>query len=154
MHAGDLEQAAGRFDDLAREAENRGRPGAAGELYLRAARCYVELDQLDQADDRAEKAIHLLIQARRPARVRQVLPRVLAALERNGRHDDAERLRREVGEAFQDADLVPGAAQARRAAQLPAKCPSCGGPVKPTEVAWAGPASAECPYCGGIIKAD
>jgi tetratricopeptide (TPR) repeat protein len=154
MRAGQFDKAADRFDRLAREAEKRARPGAAGELYLRAARCYVELDNLDRADECAEQAIHFFIQAQRPDRVRQVLPRVLAALERHGRRDDAERLRREVEEVFQGMDLLPGPAKARMAARLPAKCPNCAGPIRPDEVAWAGPATAECPYCGGVVKAE
>jgi tetratricopeptide (TPR) repeat protein len=154
MRAGEFAKAAERFDDLGAKAEKHGRPNAAGELYLRAARCYVEVDDLDRADECAEQAIHLFIQARRPARVRQVLPRVLAALERHGRRDDAERLRREVEEAFQGMDVLPAVGQARMAARLPAKCPTCGGPIKPNEVSWAGPATAECPYCGGVIKAE
>jgi len=156
MHAGKFDKAAERFDHLAHEAKKRTMPAAAGDLYLRAARCYVELNDLDRADECAERAIHLFIQARRPARVRQVLPRVLSALERHDRQDDAERLRRKVEEAFQGMEPVLGrmAPQARMAAHLPAKCPTCGAPIKPDEVAWAGPASAECPYCGSIIKAE
>lgn len=154
MRAGNFEKAAERFQELAQEAEQRGRIGGAGELYLRAARCYAELDDLDQADDCAERAIHAFIEARRPNRVRQVLPKVLAAMERHGRQADAERLRREVEEAFQGMDMMPAPTKARVAARLPAKCPSCGGPIRPDEVAWAGPASAECPYCGGVVKAE
>jgi predicted RNA-binding Zn-ribbon protein involved in translation (DUF1610 family) len=156
MRAGQFGQAADQFDHLARKAEERAMPEAAGDLYLRAARCYVEIDDLDRADECAERAIHLFIEARRPARVRRVLPRVLSALERHGRQDDAERLRREVEEAFQGMDAVLGGMRpkARMAARLPAKCTTCGGPIKPDEVAWAGPATAECPYCGGIVKAE
>jgi hypothetical protein len=156
MRAGRFAPAAERFSALAQEAEERAMPQAAGDLYLRAARCYAELDNLDLADQRAEQAIHLLIQARALGRVRQVLPRVLAGLERAGRHDDAERLRREIEQAFEGKEPLPGAVplRARAAARLPAKCPNCGAPIKPDEVAWAGPATAECPYCGGVVKAE
>jgi hypothetical protein len=115
----------------------------------------MELDNIDWADERAERAIHLFIEARRPARVRQILPRVLAGLERHGRSDDAERLRQEVEQAFKE--LVPPPermARMVRRGTLPAKCTNCGGPIKPNEVAWAGPDTAECPYCGGMVKAE
>lgn len=154
MRAGRFSEAAGQFDQLACGAQEWAMTGAAAEMYLRAARCYVELDDLEQADDRAERAIDLFIEARRPARVRQVLPRALAALERRGRHEDAERLRQRVEEAFGGQGLVPARGMAHGAARLPAKCSNCGGPLKPDEVAWAGPATAECPYCGGMVKAD
>jgi tetratricopeptide (TPR) repeat protein len=155
FRAGKHDQAANRFDELARKAEEHDQPDAAGNLYLRAARCYMELDDLDKADQRAEQAIHLFIDARRLARVRQVMPRVLAAMERHGRKEDAERLRREVEEAFQGMEPLPGqmARRGRMAARLPAKCSNCGGPIKPDEVSWSGPATAECPYCGAVVKA-
>jgi hypothetical protein len=152
MHAGKYGQAAARFEPLAHEAEERARPGAAAELYLRAARCYVEVDDHDRADDCAERAIHLFIQARQPSRVRQVLPRVVAALERHGRHDDAEKLREQVAQTFQGMAPMPG--RMGRRGTLPAKCTNCGGPLKPDEVAWSDPQTAECPYCGGVVKAE
>jgi len=34
---------------------------------------------------------------------------------------------------------------------LPATCPRCGGPVRPTEVTWRGPQSACCSYCGSAL---
>jgi predicted RNA-binding Zn-ribbon protein involved in translation (DUF1610 family) len=155
MRAGKFAEAAERFQDLARGAEELARLGAAAELYLRAARCSVEVNDLDRADDCAERAIYLFIKARRPRRVRQVLPRVLAALERHGRHDDAERLRGEVKKAFQGRDFLPGQMPpAAQRGQLPAKCSSCGAPIKPDEVAWSDPRTAECPYCGNIIKTE
>lgn len=154
MRTGEFEEAAKRFNELAQEAKAQGRIGGAGELYLRAARCYAELDDMDRADECAEQAIQLFIEARRPNRVRQVLPKVLAAMERHNRQADAERLRREVKEAFKGMEMMPAPAKARMAAKLPAKCSSCGGPIRPDEVAWSGPATAECPYCGGVVKAE
>jgi hypothetical protein len=83
------------------------------------------------------------------------LPKVLAALERAGRHDEAQAIR-------ERAEGLLGPLRARVATRsgpeliprgtLPAKCPSCGGPVKPDEVNWVGHSSAECPYCGTVIK--
>jgi tetratricopeptide (TPR) repeat protein len=155
MGLGQFDQAAEHFAQLARGAVDRAMPEAAGDLYLRAARCYVETNDIEQADRCAEQAIHLFIQARRPRRVRQVLRRVLAALERRGRHDDAERLRREVEQAFQGMEPLLGPVPtAVHRGQLPAKCATCGGPLKPDEVAWSDPNNAECPYCGGVVKAE
>ncbi len=154
MQAGEFDKAAERFYTLAQEAEKRGRSGGAGELYLRAARCYLEAGNVDRADDCAEQAIHLLIKARRVRRVRQVLPKVLRALERNGRHDDAERLRAEVETAFRGRQMMFPPAQEQAAARLPTKCPACGAPLRPDEVSWTGPTTAECPYCGSIVRAE
>jgi len=154
--AGNFAEAAEAFDDLSRQAEERGMLDPAGDLALRAARCYLHLDDLDKADERAERAIRLFIKARKPRKVRRLLPKVLDALEQHGRQADADALRREVEEAFQG--LLEGRPQgplaARMAARLPAQCPNCGAPIKPREVSWVGPATAECPYCGGTIKPE
>ncbi len=155
MRTGQFDEAAARFGDLAQEAEKRGRNGGAGELYLRAARCYLESGDEDRADDCAERAIHLLIKARRPRRVRQVLPKVLAALERHGRHEDAERLRAEVQAAFQGREAMPAQTpRTRQQPQLPTRCAACGAPVRPDEVSWTSSTTAECPYCGSVIQAE
>lgn len=156
FRVGDYARAVKRFDSLVPEAVDRGRLEAAGDFSLRAARCYLELGDLDQADERAVQAVDFFIQARRPARVRQVLPRILAALEQHGCQEQAERLQREVQEAFQGEQPLPGRMPlaARSAARLPAQCPACGAPIKPNEVSWVGPGTAECPYCSGVIKAE
>ena len=156
MKAGQYGRAAERFDSLAERAEARGRLAVAGELQLRAARCWIEVDDDTQADNCAEKAIHLFMDAHRPRRVQHVLPRVLAALERHGRHDDASRLRQEVAARFEGAEFKPqfGDAGARHAVLLPAKCGNCGAPLLPEEVAWSGRLTATCPYCGTVVKGD
>ena len=156
FQAGTFAETAKAFDRLSDQAEERGVIDPAGDLALRAARCYLNLEDLDRADDRAERAIHLFIKARKPLKVRRLLPKVLEALEQHGRQADADRLRQEVEEAFQGLmeGQPSGPRATRMAASLPAKCPNCGAPVKPKEVAWAGPGTAECPYCGSAIKAE
>jgi hypothetical protein len=126
----------------------------AGDLYLEAARCYLQLDDIDRAEDHGLKALQLFIQARRPGKVRRLVPRMMAVLRRKGYHDEAEELRQEV-EALLGAPpegAIPQAERAVRRGSLPAKCPSCGGPVRSDEVNWIDSSSAECAYCGGIVK--
>lgn len=156
LAAGNFAEAAEIFDKLSDEAEERGMLDPAGDLAMRAARCYLHLDDLDKADERAERAIRLFIKARRPRKVRRLLPKVLQALEQHGRQADADALRQEVEEAFQGlmARQPPGPIAAHMAARLPARCPNCGAPIKPKEVSWIGPGTAECPYCGSTIKPE
>ena len=146
-------EAASIFDDLAREAEGRGMLDRAGDLYLRAARCYLALDDLDRADERATKAIRLFLRAGRPMKVRRLLPKVVGALERRGRHAEAEELRKEVAALLGPPPVGRPFGPAIARGELPAKCPHCGAPVKPDEVSWVGPRTAECPYCGSVLKA-
>lgn len=147
-------EAAAALEEKAQAAEAQGMLDRAGDLHLEAARCYLQLDDIDRADDHGLKALRLFIQAGRPAKVRRLVPRMMAVLHRKGYHDEAEKLRQEV-----EALLGPppraglwGERVARRGS-LPAKCPLCGGPVRSDEVNWIDSDSAECAYCGGIVKA-
>jgi hypothetical protein len=129
----------------------------AGDLRLRVAQCHVKLDDIDRADEQARHALRLFLRARRPQKVRRLLPKVIATLEKHGKHDEAKELR-EKAEQLLGAALAgagpgrPGVLRQR--GTLPGKCPNCGGPIKPSEVNWVGRNSAECPYCGSVVSAD
>ncbi len=156
IKAGQYGKAAQEFEELAGEAVEIGRVGAAGELYQRAARCYLELSDMDDAVRAAEQAITHLLDAGRVDRVRGLLPKMVVEMEERGQHQQAERFRQQVEARLGDAG-APGPGrrrQARAAAGLPASCPSCGAPVKPDQVSWAGPGTAECAFCGGALKPD
>jgi len=152
----DAAEAAAILEEKARTAEEQGMWDRAGDLHLEAARCYLQLDDMDQADDHGLKALRLFIQARRPARVRRLAPRMIAVLHRKGYHDEAEKLRQEVNALL---GALPGEGPilwGERAVQrrsLPPRCPSCGGPIRSDEVHWIDACSAECAYCGGVVKA-
>lgn len=155
MHSGQFGEAADRFERLAQEEQQRGRTVVAAGLFLRATRCRLQIDDPPGTERCAVRAVHLLIEARQVERLGQVMGRLLPALERSGQHSLAQRLRNDVEKAFPGIQMssVPLARQASVAAQLPARCPTCGGPLKPDEVDWVGPGTAECPFCGGMIKA-
>jgi tetratricopeptide (TPR) repeat protein len=156
MEQADPAEAATILEKRAQAAEEQGMLDKAGDLYLEAARCYLQLDDVDQADDHGLKALRLFIQARRPGKVRRLVPRMMAVLHRKGHHDEAEKLRREV-EALLGAPpgerAIPWGERAVQRGSLPAKCPSCGGPIRSDEVNWIDLHSAECAYCGSIVKA-
>jgi hypothetical protein len=156
MEQADPAEAAATFEKKAQAAEEQGMWDEAGDLYLEAARCYLQLDDIDRADDHGLKALQLFIQARRPGKVRRLVPRMIAVLHRKGYHDEAEKLRREV-DALLGAPprerAIPRGGRTVQRGSLPAKCSSCGGPVRSDEVNWVDSHSAECTYCGGIVKA-
>lgn len=151
---GRFDEAAPLFDELASGAEERGRVDRAGDLYLQAARCYLNSENTDLADERAIKAMRLFMRAGRPGKVQRLLPLVTQALRRSGREEEAERLRQEVeglmGPVPAGQPMPGGRILARE--ELPARCDSCGAPVKPNEVNWLDRQTAECPYCGMPIK--
>lgn len=153
---GDFGGAAPIFEELAQAAERRDMLDRAGDLRLELARCHIKLDNLERADQEGLHALRLFLRARRPLKVRRLLPRMVAMLEQHGRHEEAKELREK---AEQLLGSLP--ASGRRAGRpemaargaLPGKCPNCGGPIKPDEVHWAGHNSAECPYCGSVVAA-
>ncbi len=169
LRAGQFAQAAPIFEELTDLARQKNMPGLAGETALKAARCYVRAGNLPQADVLGQEAVRLLLQAGRYERVAQVAPRVIQALERQGRRREAQALRVEWLRHAPPATLPgpgrrPGGLLRRRAMtrgggewppvqrELPTNCPSCGAPVRADEVDWIGPASAACAYCGGVLK--
>lgn len=157
MEQADPAEAAAALEEKAQAAEEQGMLDRAGDLHLEAARCYLQLDDMDRADDHGLKALRLFIQARRLGKVRRLVPRMMAVLHRKGHQDEAEKLRQEVdallGTLPPAERAIPWGARAVQRGSLPAKCPSCGGPIRSDEVNWIDPHSAECAYCGGIVKA-
>ena len=145
------------FEWLAQEAEDRGMLDRAGDLRLQAARCYLELKNTERADQEGLRALRLFLRAHRPRKVRRLLPKMVAALEKHGRHEEAEELRKKAEELLGPlrarVGAGPGPGPARRGT-LPGKCPTCGAPVKPNEVNWVGQDSAECLYCGSVVTAE
>ena len=151
----DPAEAAAILEEKAQAAEEQGMLDRAGDLHLEAARCYLQLDDMDRADDHGLRAVQLFIQARRPGKVRRLVPRMMAVLRRKGHHDEAEKLRQEVDAllgASPGERAIPWGERAVQRGSLPAKCPSCGGPTRSDEVNWIDSQSAECAYCGSIVK--
>ena len=144
-------EAAALFSELAQGAEDRGMRDRAGDLRLRVAQCYLKLEDADRADKEALHALSLFLQARRPQKVRQLLPKVIAALEKQGKHAEAKELKERAERLLGAGPGGRGRAAAR--GTLPGKCPNCGGPIRPDEIEWLGRTSAECPYCGGVVTA-
>jgi hypothetical protein len=153
---GDFARAAAIFEELARAAEQRGMLDRTGDLRLQMARCFIKLEGIDRANAESMHALRLFLRARRPVKVRRLLPKIIAFLEEHGRHDEAEELRHVADELLGSLPGGRGPRTNARAQQgnLPGKCPSCAGPIKPNEVNWVGRGSAECPYCGSAVTAE
>jgi len=148
---GDYALASTLFQELAQGAEERRMPNRAGDLRLRVAQCALKLGDKPRAEEQARLALRLFARAGRPAKVQQLLPRVVSALEAEGRHEEAA----EVTQMAEDllGTAPAGVGQRGVRGQLPGKCPTCGGSLRPDNVEWLGSGSAECPYCGGVVPA-
>jgi thioredoxin-like negative regulator of GroEL len=151
---GEFAAAAPIFEELAQAAESHGMLDRAGDLRLQLARCHIQLGNTERADQEGLHALRLFLRARRPMKVRRLLPKMVSVLEQHGRHEEAQELREKAEQLLGPMPARPAgrAAMAARGT-LPGKCPNCGGPIKPNEVHWVGARSAECPYCGGVVSA-
>jgi tetratricopeptide (TPR) repeat protein len=148
LEQGKFAEAAAAFDDLAQGAEERGNSFRAANLIAQAARCYLQLDDVDAAYERGMKALELFKQAERPGAARRLGERMVKVLREKGRQAEAEALERELKQ-------LPAPARAGAPhRELPPKCSQCGGPIRESEATWLGPSSAECPYCGSVVKAE
>ncbi|KPL20926.1 MAG: hypothetical protein AMJ93_10855 [Anaerolineae bacterium SM23_84] len=131
---GEYGKAASIFQELAEAAEGRGILDRAGDLRMRVAQCYLKLDNLDRADDEARHALRLYLRAQRPRKVRRLLPKVMATLEKHGRQDEAKELR-------------------EKAEQLLGSAPVEAGPLGPGIIPARGTLPGKCPYCGSVVNA-
>ncbi len=159
LDRGDTAAAARIFHRLAEEAARRG-------MGLRAARATMEAAHAEALGGKARKAVEhanqsfrVFVQAGRPGQIAPAAERVAAALRRQGHEVEAAEVEQKLEEALQEAGTTRRevmarleATRAQRRGQLPAKCPSCGGPLIPDEAEWSDASTAVCPYCGSPVK--
>lgn len=153
MESRQFAQAFPIFQRLADGAAERGMPVQAANLYLKAAHARLEMGGADEAAELAHRAIQLFADAGQEQRLRALLPQLTRALEEKGHHGQAVTLRAEMEALLGGLGPALQAAPAQRGT-LPAKCPSCSGPVRADEVEWIDEHSAECAYCGSVIQAQ
>jgi hypothetical protein len=151
MERGQYAQAYPLLRRLGDVAVQRGMPLRAAHLYLRAAQARVEMGGPEEASELARQAIRLLLDAGQVARLQGLVPRMVEAFERNGYTAQAVALRAEARSLLGPSAEGP---PARGKGQLPARCPSCHGPVRMDEVTWTGRGRAECAYCGTPLRAE
>ncbi len=152
MAEGDYAQAATLFGELADSAAVHGLPRAP-QLALQAGRAWLLAGDMQRSLPRLRQGLTLLVETGQPGRLPAAAGRVLGELRARGHPAEAESLEAEL------RALVPGLALATMPAapgptrrRLPAKCPSCGGSVRPDAVQWLDDNTAECEYCGSTIQ--
>ncbi len=147
---------AGRvLGELADRAHDNGHPLRCAQLALQAGRAFWEAGETEQALARTRQATRQFIVGGRPGRAMRVAQNAAARLRSHGFEAQARGLEADVRSGLIEAGLDPAQVQREPVLQprgtLPPTCSRCGGPLRPNEVEWLGPASAECPYCGSTI---
>jgi len=160
MAGGQFAEAAGIFERLSAEAQQRDMPIRAADLALQASRAHLAAGAVEAALERARWALRLFVASGRPGRISVILPRMIAALRQQGYHAQASQLEQEAAQMLEEAGIpfsaaVQGVPQpaAERHGTLPARCEGCGASLVPDEVEWHDAHTAECPYCGTLAKA-
>jgi hypothetical protein len=157
MTSGEYLAAADQFERLAAHAMARGMVERAPFLYLQASRARLHCGQPQASLALLRQGLGLLAELQRWAAVQRHGQRMAWEYEQLGHAAQAAEVRKWLAEAA--PAMMPGAPAGQNAApemphaQLPAKCPYCGGNVLPDEVSWVDAASAECVYCGSILRA-
>ncbi len=161
LEQGDTEQAARIFLRLSRGAFERGMGLRAAGLLLEAAHAEALGGRAEEAVRHAGRALTALPKAPLPDRMVATAERLVEVLRQGGHEAEAEAVEghleerlREAGSSRQDVADRLAAGRAERRGELPAKCPSCAGPLLPNEVEWHNEQTAECPYCGSVVKAE
>jgi hypothetical protein len=149
METGQYAQAYPALKRLANSAARDEMPARAAHLYVQAARARLEMGGASDAANMAQCAVQLLAGAGQVDRAGILLARLIQAMRTQGRHDLAVSLRAQVAALV---GRTPQAASARQGA-LPARCPSCAGPIRPDEVSWIDDRNAACGFCGAVVGA-
>jgi hypothetical protein len=157
MADGEHLAAADQFERLASEAMEKGMEMRAPFLYIQASRARLHSGQVQASLADLRQGLGLLAQSNRWVAVSRHGERAIIEYEQLGYTAQAVEVRHWL-RATIPAD-APGLATDQpiprpdpTQAQLPAKCPYCGGNVLPDEVNWIDPTSAECIYCGSVIR--
>jgi hypothetical protein len=149
MEAGRYAQAYPVFKRLGDGAARREMSVRAAHLYVQAAHARLEMGGAQDATALAQHAIRLLAGAGRVDRAARLLPRLIQSLKEQGYHDLAVSLRAEIAAL----SGVQTRSVAEHQGTLPARCPSCNGPLRSEEADWIDGQSAACASCGSVVRA-
>lgn len=153
MALGAFPQAAGLFEELATQAEAygvRSRPA----LFIQAGRARLMAGDTAPAISHFERGLILMAEVGRVGRLSVVAGSVLAELRARGLAAEADALETRVRQAVGLQAVAPSPAVSVSSPRLPAKCPYCGGTVRPQEVEWVNGTSAVCDYCGSLLGGE
>ncbi len=145
---GRFEQAAHRFQNLAREAADRGLWQPAANLHMRAGPAFVEAGLVEPAVENGRRALHALLRAGRPGQARRLFHQILQVLESHGYHTQAQALREEIASRL---GTVPPTGVRTPHLQLPTNCPHCGAALNPGAYHQLRRDAVECAYCGSPV---
>ncbi|MEW5868292.1 MAG: hypothetical protein AB1894_03390 [Chloroflexota bacterium] len=158
METGNYAEAAQVFERLASEAQARGMLPRAPQLYFQASRARMLAGQVPQALDLLYKGLQILADTQHWQHLYKAGLRAVEGLKQQGHPKEAEQVQAWIDAAIKDhpeaKQAALEAAAPARPRHIPAKCPFCGGSIRPNEVEWLDETTAECPYCGSSVQSE
>jgi hypothetical protein len=152
MAAGDYENAAAAFKDLAERAEDRF-PQRAPFLYMAAGNAAILSGQAKIGVAHLRRGLTILASQGRIHRMRIFGQRAIDELKARNLNEEAEEIASLMrGNMPKDISTEPPAPAKKPV--LPTHCPACGAAVRPNEVEWLDDVTAECDYCGSPIRGE
>lgn len=153
MQAGNYQEAASRFEKIARKAESRGGPRAP-QFFLQAGRTRILAGDKNTGFANLKYGLFLLVGRADWPHLKQVGNSIVLELKQNGLTTEADEISK-----FLKANL-PGEFNSSQSTMpvktpvLPTHCPSCGGAIRPDEVDWLDEITVECVYCGSPVREE
>lgn len=161
LSTGHPEEAARIFNTLADGMDIRGMKIRAAMIRMQAAYAEALSNMSLQAVRSASMGLDILAVANQPMKTASSTGRVINVLRQKGHEKEAAELEAKVdallekaGSSRQQLMQQLAAARSQHHGELPAKCPSCGGPLLPDEVEWHDATTASCTFCGSAVKAS
>jgi len=148
---GEFSEAALILEGLANQAADRG-VDRAPNLALQAARAWLEAGETERGIQMTRMALQYMHRTGQLRKLNQLGTRTVSELKSRGLSQEATAVEAEINEMLAGVDTSAfQQVQAGKPANLPAKCPQCGGNVRRDEVEWIDATSAECDYCGSVL---
>lgn len=154
MERGRHSDAAAIFEQLAREAHDRGKLQHVPNLYLQAARANLLAGQIDQGNNLIREGLGLLAKNQRWRLLHRSGERVIVELQGFGFPDMAAEIEAWLQKTLPEPPENYRSAQLVERGLLPLKCPYCGGVLHPDDVEMLDEITGECPFCGSSVRKD
>ena len=151
---GDYADAAEVFENLAEKAVARQIPQSP-HLFLLAGTARMKADEIQSAIILFKRGLGLILERKKWGHLRKASDNTIERLKSNGFKEQAVELQTWLdGQIPDDVKALTIWAESTGAfthkKELPAHCPTCGGPVNPKELEWFG-VNANCNYCGTLL---
>jgi hypothetical protein len=138
------------FEEVANNSQLRGAPNAP-HLFLLAGRTWILDSAIEKGMDDLRLGLKLLNNSQRDQALMRVGTRLVEFLQRQELHMQAAEIESWLNENI-SGDLETSKGEKNKTS-LPAACPTCGGPVHPSEITWENEEYPMCNYCGSLIDA-